>query len=168
MTDYVNWVAPLDRVRSERNVCFTESLFYELSNSKTIKPVYTLSTEDKGEYVSAYQVYMHSIDEYDAAMKLVGSMKHWRKLCKLSWFMNGIHELGFEGLKAWRRDMLLRDQSAAKRKLQELADSGNVSAAKALLSLKPESVEIKDSKKKSKKDPKETTISSILDRMANK
>jgi len=75
---------------------------------------------------------MSSIDEYDAAIKLVGSMAHWRKLCALSWFLQGRTLCGFEGLIQWREDMAARDATEAKRVLLDQCKQDNVSAARAL------------------------------------
>ena len=135
--NYEQWDCKQQRVplKVGRNADATQSLFYEFPVDKDEAP-YTLKNEDI-EYngkqkVSAYQVYMHSVDEYDAAIKLVGSMKHWRKLCALKWFMEGIPEHSFEGLESWRDDMRLRDESLAKRQLIEAAQAGNVAAQKLL------------------------------------
>ena len=87
---------------------------------------------------------MNSIDETDAAIKIVGSLKNWRKLCKLKWFMNGDVTISFDGILNWRLDMAARDITLAKRILLESAKKGNVTAAKRLLD------EYKDSVPKNK------------------
>ena len=59
----------------------TESLFVETIQKRTAKrydPLYSMTDKEKGELPSAYLIYMTSVDEYDAAMKLVGSLKHVR------------------------------------------------------------------------------------------
>lgn len=136
MIDYTTWDCKQQRVKLKvgQNNDATQALFYEFPTGKNA--TYTLKNDDvmyKDQLrVSAYQVYMHSVDEYDAAIKLVGSMKHWRKLCDLKWFMEGMPEHSFEGLESWREDMALRDASLAKKQLQESAMSGNVNAQKIL------------------------------------
>ena len=140
--NYSEWDCKQQRVQLKvgRNVDATQSLFYEFPGNKE-EATYTLKNEDveyKGKQkVSAYQVYMHAVDEYDAAIKLVGSMKHWRKLCDLNWFLEGAPEHSFEGLNQWREDMRLRDESLAKRQLMDSASAGNVNAQKILYGSKP-------------------------------
>lgn len=113
----------------------TETLFAESISSASKQkydPLYTLREQSKDGLPSAYQIYMHSIDEADAALKLVGSLAHWRRLCGLKWFMEGAQEMGHEGLIQWREDMRARDATAAKRVLQDQASTGNVAAARKL------------------------------------
>lgn len=118
-----------------RGIPRTESLFIEViqpGSREKYTPLYSLKEYENKGYTSAYQVYISSIDETDAAMKLVGSMNHWRKLCKLKWFINGRPEHGFAGLASWREDMASRDQSIAKEVLLQQCAEGNVTAARAL------------------------------------
>lgn len=114
----------------------TQGLFYEFNNPDA---PYTLRDEDftnrAGKtYVSAAAIYRGAVDEYDAAQKLLGSWGHWKMLLGLDWFVNGA-DLGnyqFEGLKAWREEMALRDASRSKELLQQHAEGGNVTAMKYL------------------------------------
>lgn len=136
--NYEEWDCKQQRVTLKvgKGLDATQALFYEFPSPHKETATYTLKNQDveyKGtQRISAYLVYMHSVDEYDAAIKLVGSMKHWRKLCSLSWFMEGVPEYSFEGLEQWREDMRLRDESLAKRQLMEAAHGGNVNAQKLL------------------------------------
>lgn len=120
-------------VRGGNNIFLTQGLFYEFGSSDA---VYTLKTEDvtrSGKtYVSIYRIFMESADEYEAAMRIVGSMQHWRKLCALTWFMEGIAEHSYEGLKQMREDMTARDKSLAKKQIMEAAQAGNVTAMKTI------------------------------------
>ena len=120
-------------IRGSNNVMFTQGLFFEYSGKDG---AYTLKNEDiirDGKpFVSFYRVYMECSDEYEAALRLVGSMQHWRKLCSLSWFMDGDPVWGWEGLSQMRSDMSDRDKSMAKTKLMEAMESGNVTAMRAL------------------------------------
>ena len=121
--------------------CRTESLFTEViqpNSRKKYDPLYSLKCHDSRGLPSAYLIYMASIDETDAAMKLVGSLHHWRKLTKLKWFMKGRPGTGYEGLDSWREDMALRDQSESKRVLIQLCKEDNVTAARALDKLSKE------------------------------
>lgn len=134
---------------------YTKALFYEHEPSSA---PYTMCTRDKErdgrKVISAYQVYMQSVDEYDAAMRLVGSMEHWRKLCSLKWFMDGIPGRA-DGLKQWRKDMKDRDASNAKKLLMEKASEGNVQAARYLHEVSTKGVQRKESSKTSSKENSE-------------
>ncbi len=138
----------------------TSSLFVDTivkSSAKTMIPVYTMSDVAKGNYPSAYQIYMNSNDEYDAAMKMVGSMRHWRKLCLLDWFLKGTDR--FDGLESWRLDMLARDASAAKKTL--LSEVGEISAARKLFDVSTPK-KVKDVAKKDKRTTEGSSRLSLL------
>ncbi len=123
-------------LKDGRGVIKTQSLFLEAQSYKLREkypPLYSLTEEERGGLPSAYQIYMACVDEYEAAMKLVGSLRHWRRLCGLDWFMDGIPEKMFEGLTQWREDMNLRDASRSRRQLQKAASNGDVSSARKLL-----------------------------------
>lgn len=112
----------------------TESLFAETIQKRTAKkyaPLYSMSDKEKNDLPSAYWIYMTSVDEYDAAMKLVGSLKHWRRLLECDWFVKG--KEGFDGLEQWREDMAERDTSTAKRSLIAECARGSAAAARALV-----------------------------------
>lgn len=119
-------------LKDKRGVMLTQALFVETSDG-TFEPSYTLKQEDFKGYPSMYRLYMECTDEYEAAIKLVGSMRHWRKLCNLKWFVEGREQFGHEGLNKWREDMRLRDESLARRILIEQANEGNVTAARSLI-----------------------------------
>lgn len=117
----------------------TRQIFLEMSDAdkrEEYPPVFTLKMEEYKGLPSAYEVYMSSVDEYDAAIKITGSMKNWRLLCSAAWFMEGAPEIGHEGLVQWRKDMQERDRSIAKRQLAEAAAAGNVTAMKTLYTSK--------------------------------
>lgn len=124
------------KVIGEKNVKLTQGLFIEFQNSEDTAP-YTFKEFDvhKNErtYVSFSSVYLDSADEYEAAMRLVGSWKHWQKLCSLKWFTEGLPQFNWEGIESLRLTMNARDRSLAKRKLIEATEAGNVTAAKSLL-----------------------------------
>lgn len=125
--------APEDFI-DRRGALKTELLFQETIKADRLEnysPMFTLKEQDT-DLPSAYKIYMSSTDEYEAAMKLLGSMRHWRRLCGLKWFMEGIPMSGFDGLRSWRRDMALRDKSKSKRQLMDAAEAGVVSAQRAL------------------------------------
>jgi len=118
----------------KRGIQRTENLFTGLNTMEEKYPsMYALSEKERNGFPSAYLIYMNSIDETDAAIKIVGSLKHWRKLCKLKWFMNGDVTISFDGILNWRLDMAARDITLAKMILINSAKKGNVPAAKRLL-----------------------------------
>ena len=111
-------------------------MFRELSTPamrKKYPPIFTLKPFEYKGLPSAYQVYMESVDEYDAAIKIVPNMKTWDQLKDASWFLNGDVAHSFEGLKVWREHMQQRDASAARAALQMKMETGDVTAAKAVL-----------------------------------
>lgn len=120
----------------EKNVKLTQGLFIEFQNSEDTAP-YTFKDFDvaKNErvYVSFSSVYLDSTDEYEAAMRLVGSWKHWQKLCQLKWFTEGLPQFNWEGIESLRATMSARDRSLARRELLKATEQGNVTAAKAVL-----------------------------------
>jgi len=129
----------------------TRALFVEFTSSSDFEPIYTMKShtvvKDGKEYPSAYQVYMNSVDEYDAAMKLVGSMAHWKTLTECEWFMRGGAPGIPLGLESWRDAMKQRDASAAKEALLAAQADGNVAASKYL---HEQSTKIKSPVKKKK------------------
>lgn len=111
----------------------TASLFKEKTQDQNCPPIFSLKDYDS-DLPSAYLIYMSAADEYDAAMKMVGSMAHWRKLLNLTWFMEGEAEASFAGLDSWRQDMAARDASLAKQVLMDkLKNDEDVNAAKHVL-----------------------------------
>ncbi len=125
------------KYKGKNGVPLKSGLFYERNNKDA---PYSLREEDftasNGKtYESMAVIYRNSIDEYDAAMKLLGSWHHWEILCSQDWFINGcVTELGytFRGLSAWREEMRRRDECAAKQQLIESAQAGNVTAQRYL------------------------------------
>lgn len=108
----------------------TAALFWEnrlTSNveSRGLKSIYNLSTKDHNGTLSMYQIYMQCDTEYDAALVLLGSLSHWRKLCECKWFVPHV--------EAWREDMAIRDQAIGRAAMIEGASKGNYAAGKALV-----------------------------------
>ena len=126
----------MDKVlKDDKGRFLTMALFYETNtNPEKFAPVYTLRKEEFKGLPSAYQIYMSAVDEYAAALELVGDFNAWQKLCGTKWFMDGknVSETGFDGLNAWRAEKLLKEDSELKRKLLALAAEGNVQAIKTL------------------------------------
>lgn len=127
------------KVIGDKNIKRTQGLFAEFQTSDDTAP-YTFKEfdvhKDGVTYVSFSAVYLDSADEYEAAMRLVGSWKHWQKLCGLKWFNEGLPQFNWEGIESLRSTMLARDKSLARKKLIEAAEAGNVTAAKSILETK--------------------------------
>lgn len=131
----------------------TNAIFWETNNAKTrdkYPPSYTLKLRDyqpKGidsVLPSAYNIYMDAIDEYDAAIKLVGNMANWETLCNLKWFMEGGVQPAVThlGLKTWREHKAAKLKSEAMQVLKDKMydEKAATTAAKAILAeLKGES-----------------------------
>ena len=96
-------------------------------------PLYTMREEPTYGLPSAYLIYMYSDNEYEAAMKLVGSWQHWQKLLKSKPFMNGLDDHGqWVGLEAWREEKEVQDMAIAYNQLKINAATGNVQAQKMI------------------------------------
>lgn len=144
----------MDKITVGNNgIKLTKGLFREWGPGTASYTMYPEPRElDNKIYPSAYQIYMDSVNEYDAAMKLVGSMDHWNKLCDCTWFMNGITQNGnliCRGLKHWREDRELKREAEALRALEVARDNGNVQAARYLHEM---SYKVASGKKNQKKE----------------
>jgi hypothetical protein len=108
------------------------NIFRELGRD-VAPPMYTMYELPKDDLPSAYQIYMQSESEYEAAMKLVGSWTHWQRLCKSNKFMNGSEMESWTGLASWREEKEIKDKAYAYMLLKVSAADGNVQAQKAVL-----------------------------------
>lgn len=119
----------------------TRSLFLEAYNQYTnkvrgsvdLEPLYCLRDRGRDGLPSAYQIYMASTDEYEAAMKLVGSMEHWDMLCSRDWFMEPSKIT--RGLLQWRQDMQRRNASIGLKTTIQNAKKGDGASARKLLDI---------------------------------
>ena len=93
-------------------------------------PVYTILPEDN-ELPSAHKIFMESMNEYDAAMKLVPSWEYWKNMLRTSVRIAKL-------IDEWREEKLLKDQAAARQMLWDQAKKGNVSAQRILYESKKE------------------------------
>jgi hypothetical protein len=125
----------MSKYKADNGIQLTQGLFYEFN--KPDAP-YTLRSEDyvskKGiEYKSVSALYRDCNSEYEAAILIVESWEHWKKLCSLDWFVKG-HEttagLRYQGLDAWKEEQELRKKSESETMLMAMIKEGNVSAAK--------------------------------------
>lgn len=140
----------------------TASLFLEASQDPHNPPVFTMRDVERNGLPSAYELYMESADEDDAARTMVGTPRHWAKLLKCKWFMEGDPEQGYVGLVEWRKDMAARDASNAKKTLLTESNNGNIAAAKALLQMadkkQPEPKTASKAKRRGVQKPPSTVI----------
>lgn len=150
---------PSVQLRGANNILLTQALFVEFGNEDA---PYTLKLDDQRKngrtYISLCKVFLSAVDEYDAAMRLVGSYKHWQRLCENKWFVDGWDQFNFEGLISLRETMRARDRSLAKAKLIQAAEQGNVTAAKILLDGGEPST-----KKRQARKPRADSDSSVID-----
>jgi hypothetical protein len=125
----------MSKYKADNGIQLTQGLFYEFN--KPDAP-YTLRSEDyvskKGiEYKSVSALYRDCNSEYEAAILIVESWEHWKKLCSLDWFVNG-HEttagLKYQGLNAWKEEQELRKKAQSESILMGEVAKGNVTAAK--------------------------------------
>jgi hypothetical protein len=151
------------KLYSSEGVFAFNKMFWEkhdlAATRKDLPPLFTLKLEPHKGLPSAYQIYMDSVDEYDAATKLAPNMKVWDTLVNCNWFREGDPRHAHDGLKVWREHMKARDASLAKKILQEQAKEGNITAAKTLLA------ESKAKTPVGRKSKKETTKSPTITRM---
>jgi len=126
-----------DILKDTRGRKRTRTLFLEAIDwtrlQKGYEPLYSLCYEGKKGLPSAYEIYINSRTEEEAALKLVGSMPHWRTLLKCPWFLLGDEKVpGFEGLEVWRQDLQALKKAEAMDMLHKEARKGNVAAIKEL------------------------------------
>lgn len=134
------------RLYDSGNRLATNAIFWETNNAKTrdkYPPSYTLKLRDyqppgiDSVLPSAYNIYMDAVDEYDAAIKLVGNMANWETLCALRWFMEGSMQpaISHLGLKTWREHKAAKLKSEAMQVLKDKLydDKAATTAAKAIL-----------------------------------
>ena len=114
---------------------YRTNLFYEfnIQNQEDYPPLYTMRENPWLGLPSAYQIYMYSDSEHEAAMKLVGSWAHWKRLLASPSFMKG-PDTGYQwiGLEGWRFEKRLREEALAYTQLKEAAENGNVQAQKLI------------------------------------
>jgi len=131
-----------DRLYDNRNCFMTQGIFFETSLPDLRRrhpPSYTLKLKPyhfNGEKLpSAYQIYMESVDEYEAAIKLVGNMSNWERLTRTNWFTKGRVSPAptHLGLDTWREHKKQKDVSAALEVLKAKSEEGDTNATKALL-----------------------------------
>ena len=114
---------------------YRTNIFLEFNKSAhdEYPPLYSMREGGWAGLPSAYEIYMTSDSEYEAAMKLVGSWTHWSKLIKSKPFLKGSEDGGsWTGLEAWRAEKEIRDKALAYNQLKISAATGNVTAQKII------------------------------------
>lgn len=119
---------PRQVLRTAMGKMKTNALFqeyrYHPSSANTV-PIYTLRDYDHDGYLSVYKLYMEADTEYEAAIRILGSWRHWKALCKPTWFS--------ETKAVWDEERKIRETALAKKTLLEEAEKGSVSAARAIM-----------------------------------
>lgn len=122
------------KLRSHNGIQRTLALFWENAcivnaNKERVNdadPVYTLKDYPHNGYPSLYEIYMDSATEYEAAMRSLGSWRHWQKLCDSSFFQKYIER--------WREERKVSEEAFAREVLLlSIVEDGNISAAKTIL-----------------------------------
>lgn len=108
----------------------TAALFWEkrhtsATEARGITPIYNLSGRDHNGTLSMYLLYMQCATEYEAALVLLGSLRHWALLLECKWFQPHIEQ--------WRQDMAVRDEAIGRAAIIQSASGGNHSAGGLLL-----------------------------------
>lgn len=158
---------PQVRLLADNGIQLTKGLFREWGKDCGPYTMYPRNRFIDGkEFISAYLVYMDSVNEYEAAMRLVGDMNHWRKLTEVDWFRNGVHngtQFITPGLLSWREDHRMKREAKALKALQAAQDNGSVPAAKYLHELSSKVVNGKKKPSQSEEEVKE--IKNLLKRV---
>lgn len=112
----------------------TQAIFWEHRHAcraaqKGFSPVYNLSKRDHDSTLSMAQIYFQCSSEYEAGLVLLGDWEHWEKLTACKWFK--------PHLMKWREEKARRESSMGRSKIIELAEQGNLAAAKYLDQSRP-------------------------------
>ena len=105
----------------------TLALFWEKRHEcrwkeRGITPLFNLSLKDHDDTLSFPQLYFQCESDYEAAMVILGSWKHWELLTGRPWFA--------ELLAKWQEEKQRRDVAHARAKIKELVNKGNLPACK--------------------------------------
>lgn len=155
-----------DRLIGPGGHYLTQALFFEFRHQTGSEYIpFTMKERDWKGHLSVYKIYMSCQSEYEAALKLLNSWKHWEVLCEAPWFA--------KELEKWREERSIREAALGKAVLIEQAESGNVTAAKILLdgatkkrAGRPTKESIQAERKK--QAAIDNKVSSIIERMSNK
>lgn len=103
-------------LRTPQNKMRTNSLIYEFSNDKT-HVVFVLADKDRHGMLSLHRLYMEIADptEYEFAMQVFGSWKHWQLFTATKWFK--------PYLASWRMELEIKIRSDAIKQVIEKSRS---------------------------------------------
>lgn len=155
-----------DKLIGQSGHYLTQALFWEYRHQTGADYTpFTLKERDHSGCISMYRLYMSCETEYEAALKILNSWKHWQILCDAPWFQ--------KELSKWREEREIRELALGKAVLIKNAEEGNVAAAKALIDTsskrkagRPSKIEVEEYKKK--EAAANSKVSSILERMKDK
>lgn len=157
---------PRERLTSKMNHLLTQGLFIEYKHQTgNINSPYTLKEFEVHSCTSMYREFMKFNTEYEAAIHILGSWTHWKRLCDCEWFQ------GYIGY--WREEMSIRNEAMSKAVLLKNAEEGNTVAAKAVIEQetkktkgRPSKAEVKG--ERNRQASVDTKVTSILERMNGK
>lgn len=150
--DYPHWsYQSREGIQSAGNYKYmTDSLFIERApDPKTA--LYTMDEHERyvpelGKWLpSAWLIYIHATDEYDALRKLVGNVRHWETLKVVPWFASKLEQ--WQAEHAYLQRSLIRDALMSK-----LQFKGDVAAGRTLLQMIDNTLGAKGRPKKEKPD----------------
>ena len=132
----------------------TQALFWEHRHAcrwkqKNFHPPYNLSMRDHDDTLSMPQIYFQCSSEYEAALVLLGNWEHWEKLSTTAWFK--------PHLQKWRAEKSRREAAMGKSKIIELANAGNLAAAKFLAQQTVEAPPVEPEPQETEEPPKVPT-----------
>lgn len=120
---------------------YRTNLFIEFNqtNPEMYPPIYTMHEQERKGLPSAKKIYMEAESEYEAAMQLVGSWQHWKRLCRCTYFMKGMANCMWDGLEDWREEKEIQDKAEAYKQLKKSAEKGNIQAQRLIYEGKKDS-----------------------------
>jgi hypothetical protein len=103
-------------------------------------PLYTIKDDDD-DLPSARKIYMDSVNEYDAALRLTPSWSYWKHMVEHCVKIKRV-------IEEWREEKYQKDQAQARKLLWEAAQKGNVSAQRIIYEARKEEKEQKEREKR--------------------
>jgi hypothetical protein len=155
---------------TEGNRYVTEAIFWELADGQNRKDLYywTLSEREKereGAWIpSAHNAVVFANDEYDAAMKVVGSWQLWLRIKQNKRIWEGMKGI-CPGLGAALEEQKMRKASEAIKQMNLAALDGNVAAQKYIYDLNKSS---KTAKKRAESATSKTKAEDNVEYLLNK
>lgn len=149
---------------------YTKAMFYQhKAGNKALRsevtPIFTLREYDHDGCYSFYKLFMAYNTDYEAAIGILGSWRHFQQLAEVGWFK--------EKLDQWREEREIRDRAAAKATILSETLGGNVRAATALQDLYKREGAGRPSRKAKEAEARKAAgvdqkVANIMDRMAQR